>query len=129
MPEKLPYRRIATEEAFSIPEVAEMLGEVARSPGNSLDMPLVEMIYNTKGGGGFIDGLLDLALEDRAGSRTLPAQNLALPRAEALQGMRVLPVDVRHVETLEPAATLAEALELLLLVSLLVSSFPCHSAS
>jgi len=42
------YRRIATEEAFSIPEVAAGLRDVARSPTNSLDMILVERIYDAK---------------------------------------------------------------------------------
>jgi 2,3-dihydroxybenzoate decarboxylase/5-carboxyvanillate decarboxylase len=39
-------RRIATEEAFSIPEVAAELTQVARAPGHSLDLPLVQMIYD-----------------------------------------------------------------------------------
>jgi len=60
MTDKLQIRRIATEEAFSIAEVAEKLGEVARTPGRSLDLKLVNNIYNSPTGGGFIDGLLDL---------------------------------------------------------------------
>ena len=44
----LKIRRIATEEAFSIPEVAEALRDVARSPSNSLDMILVQRIYDAK---------------------------------------------------------------------------------
>jgi 2,3-dihydroxybenzoate decarboxylase/5-carboxyvanillate decarboxylase len=43
-----PIRRIATEEAFSIPEVAAGLRDVARAPGNSLDLTLVERIYDAK---------------------------------------------------------------------------------
>ena len=39
-------RRIATEEAFSIPEVAAALRGVARAPGNSLDLILVKRIYD-----------------------------------------------------------------------------------
>ncbi len=38
-------RRIATEEAFSIPEVADALGEVARAGGSSLDLLLLKSIY------------------------------------------------------------------------------------
>ncbi|HLY56259.1 MAG TPA: amidohydrolase family protein [Stellaceae bacterium] len=45
-------RRIATEEAFSIPEVAAALREVARSPSNSLDMVLVRAIYEAPDRGG-----------------------------------------------------------------------------
>lgn len=56
-------RRIATEEAFSIPEVAEELGRIGRIPGRSLDLELVNMIYNSKDGGGFLDGLLDMEEE------------------------------------------------------------------
>ena len=44
----LKIRRIATEEAFSIPEVAEALRDVARGPSNSLDMILVQRIYDAK---------------------------------------------------------------------------------
>ena len=40
------HRRIATEEAFSIPEVAAALRDVARAPGNSLDLILVKRIYD-----------------------------------------------------------------------------------
>ena len=45
-------RRIATEEAFSIPEVAAALREVARGPSNSLDLVLVRNIYDTPERGG-----------------------------------------------------------------------------
>ena len=40
------HRRIATEEAFSIPEVAAGLRGVAWAPGNSLDLILVKRIYD-----------------------------------------------------------------------------------
>ncbi|MBL8552144.1 MAG: amidohydrolase [Hyphomonadaceae bacterium] len=62
-------RKIATEEAFSIPEVAAALREVARSPSQSLDKNLVKGIYDPlKPGEGydaldFLSGLLDV--EDR----------------------------------------------------------------
>lgn len=56
-----PTRRIGTEEAFSIPEVAAKLREVARSPTDSSDLPLVKGIYDApEGGGTFLDSLLDL---------------------------------------------------------------------
>lgn len=45
---KKTIRRIATEEAFSIPEVAAGLRGVARAPGNSLDLILVQRIYDAK---------------------------------------------------------------------------------
>ena len=45
------FRRIATEEAFSIPEVAEALRTVSRGPGNSLDLMLVRTIYDAPPGG------------------------------------------------------------------------------
>lgn len=61
------FRRIATEEAFCIPEVAAKLREVARAPGNSLDLRLVRAIYDQKSPspsagslGRFLAGLLDL---------------------------------------------------------------------
>ena len=43
------FRRIATEEAFSIPEIAEGLREVARAPGHNLDLLLVKQIYDAAG--------------------------------------------------------------------------------
>ncbi|WP_404710348.1 amidohydrolase family protein [Sphingomonas sp. MMS24-J13] len=62
-------RKIATEEAFSIPEVAEALKDVVRGPSLSLDKLLVGGIYDSKPTDegyakmSFLDGLLDV--EDR----------------------------------------------------------------
>jgi 5-carboxyvanillate decarboxylase len=56
-------RKIAVEEAFSIPEVAKELQVIARGPGDGADMPLVRGIYDAQGGYGsmnFLEGLLDL---------------------------------------------------------------------
>ncbi len=47
-PASKPIRRIATEEAFSIPEVAAGLRDVARSPTVSQDLILVQRIYDAK---------------------------------------------------------------------------------
>ena len=47
-PAAKPIRRIATEEAFSIPEVAAGLRDVARSPSVSQDLILVQRIYDAK---------------------------------------------------------------------------------
>ena len=47
-PAAKPIRRIATEEAFSIPEVAAGLRDVARSPSISQDLILVQRIYDAK---------------------------------------------------------------------------------
>jgi len=56
-----PTRRIATEEAFSIPEVAEKLREVARSPTDSSDLSLVRGIYDApQGTSPLLEKLLDL---------------------------------------------------------------------
>ena len=43
-------RLIATEEACSVPEVAAALREVARAGGSSLDLKLVQGIYDAPGG-------------------------------------------------------------------------------
>jgi len=62
-------RKIATEEAWSIPEVAAELKKVARGPSQSLDKLLVRGIYDAEGGGSgydFLDGLLDVE-EQRLG--------------------------------------------------------------
>ncbi|HTV53015.1 MAG TPA: amidohydrolase family protein [Steroidobacteraceae bacterium] len=56
-------RKIAVEEAFSIPEVARELQKVARAPGDSADLPLVRGIYDAQPGYGsmnFLEGLLDI---------------------------------------------------------------------
>jgi 5-carboxyvanillate decarboxylase len=59
-------RKIATEEAWSIPEVAAALRDVARGPTSSLDKLLVAGIYDaasTESGYSrlnFLDGLLDI---------------------------------------------------------------------
>jgi 5-carboxyvanillate decarboxylase len=64
----MTFRKIATEEAFSVPAVAEGLGEVARTmPGANLDLPLLRMIYDNpapgSGGAVFLRRLLDLEQE------------------------------------------------------------------
>jgi len=59
-------RKIATEEAWSIPEVAAELQKVARGPTQSLDKLLVKGIYDAAqdssgyGTHHFLDGLLDV---------------------------------------------------------------------
>lgn len=58
-------RTIATEEAFSIPEVAEALKYASRGPSQSLDKLLVRGIYDSNDGKGydalnFLEGLLDV---------------------------------------------------------------------
>jgi 2,3-dihydroxybenzoate decarboxylase/5-carboxyvanillate decarboxylase len=55
-------RKIATEEACSIPEVAMALGEVARAGGSSLDLKLLDGIYNlsTQTRGALLAQLLDI---------------------------------------------------------------------
>ncbi|MGE5721146.1 MAG: amidohydrolase family protein [Sphingomonadales bacterium] len=57
-------RKIATEEAWSIPEVAAELQKVAHGPSQSLDKLLVRGIYDSGHGGpydkmNFLEGLLD----------------------------------------------------------------------
>jgi 5-carboxyvanillate decarboxylase len=59
-------RKIATEEAWSIPEVAAELREVSRGPSQSLDKLLVGGIYDASADASgysamnFLDGLLDI---------------------------------------------------------------------
>ncbi len=57
------FRKIATEEAWSIPEVAEALRTVSHYPGDNADLALVRGIYDNQPGYGamrFLDGLLDV---------------------------------------------------------------------
>jgi len=56
------FRTIATEEAWSIPEVAAELKKISRYPGHNADLLLVRGVYDGEAGYssmGFIDGLLD----------------------------------------------------------------------
>src|SRR5580658_3627296 len=59
-------RRIATEEAFSIPEIAAELKKIVRGPSSSLDKLLVKGIYDSSEGSpgygrmNFLEGLLDV---------------------------------------------------------------------
>ena len=59
-----PMRRIATEEAFSVPEVAAELQRLSRSPSNSIDLMLVRKIYDAANAPGyqsqFLAPLLDI---------------------------------------------------------------------
>lgn len=77
MAPELKIRRIATEEAFSIPEVAAGLRDVARSPSNSLDLTLVERIYDAK---------------------TNDEQARLLPRLLDLEGERLRDMDANAVD-------------------------------
>lgn len=60
------FRKIAVEEAFSIPEVAKELQKTSRGPGDNLDLLLVKGIYDPAPGAAgyasmnFLDGLLDV---------------------------------------------------------------------
>jgi 5-carboxyvanillate decarboxylase len=53
-------RRIATEEAFQIPEIATALRDVVRQPGPSLDLPVLRRAYAQDGAGEFLPKLLDV---------------------------------------------------------------------
>ncbi|MEI9965224.1 MAG: hypothetical protein WDM92_11480 [Caulobacteraceae bacterium] len=60
------FRKIATEEAWSLPEVAQAMQTVSRYPGNSLDLLLVKGIYDAQQAANgysalnFLQGLLDV---------------------------------------------------------------------
>jgi 2,3-dihydroxybenzoate decarboxylase/5-carboxyvanillate decarboxylase len=57
------FRTIATEEAWSIPEVAKELQKISRYPGDNADLALMRGIYDGEtgyGNMGFLDGLLDV---------------------------------------------------------------------
>ena len=55
-------RKIATEEAFAIPEIVNALREVVRAGGSNLDLPLLKTIYDAPAGTEprFLPELLDL---------------------------------------------------------------------
>ena len=57
------FRKIATEEAWSIPEVARELQKICHYPGDSADLALMRGVYDNEPGYGnmrFLDGLLDV---------------------------------------------------------------------
>ncbi|WP_241233609.1 amidohydrolase family protein [Altericroceibacterium xinjiangense] len=93
-------RKIATEEAWSIPEVAEELRKVARGPSQSLDKLLVAGVYDAENDttgyakSNFIEGLLDaegqrLRLMDEHG---VDMQLLAL----TAPGVQMFDADTAH---------------------------------
>lgn len=55
-------RKIATEEACTVPEIVSALRDVVRAGGNNLDLPLLQTIYNAPTGTQprFLPELLDL---------------------------------------------------------------------
>jgi 5-carboxyvanillate decarboxylase len=56
-------RKIAVEEAFTLPEVAGELQKIARGPGESADLPLIRGLYDAPAGSGgrrLLDALLDI---------------------------------------------------------------------
>lgn len=44
-----PLRKIATEEAFNIPEIADAIGSVLKQGGTNLDLLLLNQIYGSQG--------------------------------------------------------------------------------
>ena len=66
-------RKIATEEACSIPEVAEALGNVARSTWDNLDMRLINIIYNAPPGSRSV--ILERLLDIDAGRLAIMDEN------------------------------------------------------
>jgi len=73
------YRRIATEEAFSIPEVAEALGHITRTAWDVPGMRLLDMIYGEERpplGQRFRSGLLDLAANPADRLQTMDAHGV-----------------------------------------------------
>jgi 5-carboxyvanillate decarboxylase len=82
-------RRIATEEAFSIPEIAAELKKVVRGPSSSLDKLLVKGIYDHQGGDPGYDRINFLA-----GGATVSARRYtALPGVDAGICLPVKPSD------------------------------------
>src|SRR5688572_4998803 len=61
-PRSRKLRKIATEEAFTIPEVATALRDVVRAGGSNLDLPVLATIYHAPAGRQprFLPELLDL---------------------------------------------------------------------
>jgi len=94
-----PVRRIATEEACCIPEVAQALGELARAGGASLDLKLLDWIYNVPADaqGELLQRLLDI---DAGRLRDMDANNV---------DVQLLGLTAPGVQMLEPrrAAELA----------------------
>src|SRR6266853_5461786 len=54
------FRRIATEEAFQIPEIAAALREVIDYSGQCLDLPPLRKVYLGDGNGEILKDLLDI---------------------------------------------------------------------
>jgi predicted TIM-barrel fold metal-dependent hydrolase len=50
-----PWRRIATEEAFAIPEQARALADIGRTAWDSLDVDLLRILHTTQATPVFVD--------------------------------------------------------------------------
>ncbi len=104
-------RRIATEEAFCLPEVVAALREVARGPSSSLDKILCKGIYDPRPEDGYsksnwLEGLLDIE-----GQRLKQMDELACGHAPALAhraGVQMFDADTATELAARANDTLAE---------------------
>ena len=93
-PPRARVRKIATEEAFVIPEIASEFRELARKGGRSLDLKLMNLIYNAPSSATFeIQTPNTPPPKDRdAYARTL------LPRLLDVEEHRLAEMDANHVD-------------------------------
>lgn len=86
-------RKIATEEAFVIPEVADAMREIIRRGGLSLDLKLMNLIYNSPAAPAVATQQLEATLANRdALARTL------LPRLLDIEHQRLAEMDAHGVD-------------------------------
>jgi 5-carboxyvanillate decarboxylase len=86
-------RKIATEEAFNIPEIAEAIVQVARKGGTNLDLALLKQIYDVPKDSPSVAK----SAESQVANRDKAARSL-LPRLLDLDAGRLADMDASRVD-------------------------------
>jgi 5-carboxyvanillate decarboxylase len=90
-------RKIATEEAFTVREVAEAIRDVARRGGSNLDLALLSTIYAAEPGAAPAIGPSGAQPESAASNRDAAARAL-LPKLLDVDGGRLADMDAHGVD-------------------------------
>jgi 5-carboxyvanillate decarboxylase len=95
MEEGARLRKIATEEAFSIPEVAEALRDLAKRGGTNLDLKLMSLVYDSVPKTS--PGVPQSAVMSKPSDRDALARTM-LPRLLDLDAARISDMDANGVD-------------------------------
>jgi predicted TIM-barrel fold metal-dependent hydrolase len=90
---KSRVRKIATEEAFNIPEIADAIRDVTRMGGTSLDLPLLKQIYDGPRSTLSFEEMAKIPPSDRDRS-----SQIAVPKLLDLDKLRLADMDSSGVD-------------------------------